>query len=259
MTVATKAPSAYQVPAVDKALDVMEHLADRPDGASMSEIGATLGRSLGELYRIVVVLERRGFVTKDPSTDRYHLSLRVFELAHRHPPVARLVRRAQPVLDDLAAETLQSCHLAVAEGARLLILAAAESPLPMHYSVKVGAAFPVMETSSGCVIVAHARAERREAVIAALPNAERAEAAARCAAVAAAGHEIIESRVVRGVTNLSVPVRNHAGAVIAALTVPYLEQAGARASREDVLSLLQAAADRLSRSLGHIDTKDDHE
>lgn len=250
MTAAAKSAGPYQVPAIDKALDVVEYLAARPDGAAMSEIGLALGRSLGELYRIVVALERREFVTKDPSTDRYHLSLRLFELAHRHPPVARLLRLAQPVLDDLAAATLQSCHLAVAEGPRLFILATAESPLPMHYSVKVGATFPVMETSSGCVILAHARAERREAVIDALPEPERTEAAERCAAAAAAGYEIIESRVVRGVTNLSVPVRDHARAVIAALTVPYLEQRGAQASRADVLNALTTAAERLSRSLG---------
>lgn len=259
MTAVTEpiAPATYQVPALDKALDVIELLAERPDGASMSEIGQTLGRSLGELYRIVVALERREFVTKDPSNDRYHLSLRVFELAHRHPPVARLLRLAQPVLDDLAAATLQSCHLAVAEGARLLVLAAAECPLPMHYTVKVGATFPIMETSSGCVLIAHARPERREAVLGALPPAERREAAERCDAALAAGYEIIESRVVRGVTNLSVPVRNHAGAVIAALTVPYLEQRGAKATRELVLAALRQAADRLSRSLGRKEREDE--
>ena len=243
--------AAYQVPAVEKALDILEHLAERPDGAGMTELAQALGRSMGEIYRTVIALERREFLVKDPATDRYHLSLRLFELAHRHPPVARLVRLAQPILDDLAAVTLQSCHLAVADGHRLLILATAESPLPMHYSVKVGAAFPLMETSSGAVIVAGARPERREAVLAALPPAERAEAEARCAAAARAGHEVIESRVVRGVTNLSAPVRDHAGIVIAALTIPYLEQSRAEASRAAALARLVGAAARLSASLGY--------
>src|SRR3546814_4669283 len=82
-------------------------------GMSMTEMVTALGRSMGELYRVVVYLERRGYLTRDADSDRYALSLRLFEMSHRHPPTDRLVKRAIPILEALAAETEQSCHLAV--------------------------------------------------------------------------------------------------------------------------------------------------
>lgn len=256
--------SDYQVPALDKALDVLEALADLPEGAAMTELTRMLGRSMGEIYRTVIALERRGFVAKDDATDRYYLSLRLFELAHRHPPVSRLVRIAQPVLEELALTTKQSCHLGVAEGDRLLILAGEMSPLPMSYAVKVGATFPLLETSSGAVILAFAAPEQIAQRLAGLEPGFARKVEARLEAVRASGREVIESQVVHGVTNLSLPVRDHRGRVVAALTIPYLEQLTANVGRDEATARVADAADTLSRALGYrsetvSDLKDQHQ
>lgn len=252
-----KPVGTYQVPAVDKALDVLELLASRPDGAAMTDLANALGRSMGEIYRTVITLERRAFLYKHPVSERYHLSLKLFELAHRHPPMARLLHMAQPLLEDLALATLQSCHLAVAERHELLIVAAANSPLPMHYSVKVGAKFPLLETSSGVVITAFQNEGRIEATLGALPTDEHAGLQRRFADARRLGHEAWESRVVRGVTNLTVPVSDHSGRVIAAMTVPYLEQTRASQTRESTLLALRDAGRALSRGLGAQDAHTD--
>lgn len=249
---ATAEPAkSYQVPALDKALDVLEALADLPEGAAMTELTRMLGRSMGEIYRTVIALERRGFVAKDEATDRYYLSLRLFELAHRHPPVSRLVRLAQPILDGLALSTKQSCHLGVAEGDRLLILASAMSPLPMSYAVKVGATFPLLETSSGVVILAFMPPDWRAARLAGLDPDEVPDIEARAEAVRGCGQEVYQSRVVIGVTNLTVPVRDHRGSVIAALTIPYLKQLKAEMTSEEAIARAAEAAETLSRGLGY--------
>ena len=247
----TVASKSYQVPALDKALDVLETLADLPEGAAMTELTRILGRSMGEIYRTVIALERRGFVAKDEATDRYYLSLRLFELAHRHPPVSRLVRTAQPILDALALSTKQSCHLGVAEGDRLLILASAISPLPMSYAVKVGATFPLLETSSGVVILAFMPPDWRAPRLAGLDPAEVPDIETRAEAVRACGQEVFESQVVRGVTNLTVPVRDHRGGVIAALTIPYLKQLKAEMEPDEAIACVAEAAATLSRALGY--------
>ncbi|MEM8854685.1 MAG: IclR family transcriptional regulator [Pseudomonadota bacterium] len=250
-----KPQGTYQVPAVDKALDVLELLASRPDGAAMTDLANALGRSMGEIYRTVITLERRAFLYKHPVSERYHLSLKLFELAHRHPPMARLLNMAQPLLEDLALATLQSCHLAVAERDELLIVAAANSPLPMHYSVKVGAKFPLLETSSGVVITAFQSKARMEATLAVIEKGEHAGLRRRFADALRLGHEAWESRVVTGVTNLTVPVSDHSGRVIAAITVPYLEQTRASQTRESTLLALKETGRALSRGLGAQDTQ----
>ena len=51
----------------------------------------------------------------------------------------------------LAPSTQQSCHLVVLSGREALIVLQIDSPLPMRYSVMLGAKFPFEETSSGGV------------------------------------------------------------------------------------------------------------
>jgi DNA-binding IclR family transcriptional regulator len=47
-----------------------------------------------------------------------------------------------------------------------------------------------------------------------------------------------------------MPVRDHTGAVIAALTVPFLPQKAARFDRETVFERAKAAAETVSAALG---------
>ena len=105
----------YRAPAAEKALDILELMADQSDGLTQTEIANGLGRSIHEIYRILLLLEKRGYIIRTQS-DRFRLSLRLFELAHRHPPVNRLVECALPVMRELAANADQSCHLVVREG-----------------------------------------------------------------------------------------------------------------------------------------------
>ncbi len=50
---------SYAAPALDKAFLIIELLASHPQGMLVSEMATALGRSLGELFRIVVVMKRR--------------------------------------------------------------------------------------------------------------------------------------------------------------------------------------------------------
>ena len=86
------------------------------------------------------VLVRRGYLARAPDST-YVLTLRLFELAQRHPPVDRLLDAAMPHMQELARQTGQSNHLCVHHDARLVVLARAEPPEPMSCLVRQGAHF----------------------------------------------------------------------------------------------------------------------
>ncbi len=250
---AEAARPAYKVPAADKALDILEFMADRPDGVTQTEISAGVGRSIHEIYRIIQLLEKRGYLVRAAKSDRYRLSLKLFELAHKHPPVNRLVDVALPVMRRLAAGSDQSCHLVVLRDLQVLIVLQVDSPLPMRYSVALGAQFPILETSSGAVLLASLPARERAELIdrlAADGGTGSEDLAERLAGIDAAGFEMRPSLAVDGCINISLPVRDHTGLTVAALTVPYLPQTHARFDRQTVLKAAQAAALEISRGLG---------
>lgn len=244
----------YRAPAAEKALDILEFMAAQGEALTQTEIANGLDRSIHEIYRILLLLEKRGFILRTRG-DRFRLSLKLFELAHMHPPVNRLVECALPVMRELAANADQSCHLVVREGQNVLVVLQIDSPLPMRYSVALGSHFPIMETSSGAVLLAHQSPADRDAIVERIVAAgegqgSRAEIEVRLAEALDRGFEMRSSLAVDGCINISMPVRDHTGAVIAALTVPFLPQKAARFDRETVFERTMAAANKVSAAVG---------
>lgn len=242
--------AAYAVPALTKAMEVLELLADEPAGLTATDIATTLDRSMGEIYRIIVALQRLELLVRDERNERYALSLKLFEMSHRHPPTARLIHSALPVLGELAKQSEQSAHLGALDGDNLVVLAQVDSPLAMRYSVRVGAVFPVLETSAGVCIVAHSDARVQEHHLSALSGEQRRDMERRFKDAVRFGYERSSSAWVTGIINLSRPVFNHAGVPQGGVTVPYLQHTRSTVDADRALDMMIAAADELSQSMG---------
>ena len=145
----------YHVPALEKALDVLEALAASSVPQSLADLARTLKRTSSELFRMLTVLERRSYVLKDPVTGSYSLSLKLYELGHTHSPVERMVGVASRPMRELADDVRESCHLSVLSRGSLMILMQVESPEKLRLSIEVGARFPALHTSSGRLLLAY--------------------------------------------------------------------------------------------------------
>ncbi len=146
--------AAYRVPSVDKALDVLECLAVAGTSMTQAQVSRALRRSPSEIYRVLATLERRGFVSRDPGSGGYELTLRLFELAHLHSPFQPLVRFSEMPMRELARKTGESCHLSVVYGGRLLVLHQEDAPARVRISVELGSTIPLSQACSGRVLLA---------------------------------------------------------------------------------------------------------
>ena len=54
----------YRAPALEKGLDILELLARATAPMTISQIASALGRSVSELFRMVIALEHRGYITQ---------------------------------------------------------------------------------------------------------------------------------------------------------------------------------------------------
>jgi DNA-binding IclR family transcriptional regulator len=241
------AASRYAAPALEKGLDILEALADVPGGLSQQQLAERLGRSVGEIFRMLEVLVRRLYVTRDAATGRYALSLKLFDLAHRHPPTRRLMEAALPQMRRLAEATGQSVHLSVRSGAQLLVLAQAEGFADMGFSVKAGSAYPFRaDRTSARVLAAFAAPEEQAALVAMLGRGHR-PAPAR---IRAAGVLLTPSDTIAGVTDVCAPVRDASGSAVAALNLTWLARRGERQGARGAVGAVRAAADAASAALG---------
>ena len=250
----------YRAPALSKGLDILEHLASEAEGKSQAEIAKTLGRTTSEIFRMLMVLRKRGYVHLNEEDDRYSLTTKLFEIAHRHPPVRRLTSIAGEAMQKLANRINQSMHMAILHSGKVLVIAQVDCSDNNITAVRLGAQIPLYDTSSGRVLAAWMGDEALAALLAeAGPGAEDRQATfvRDLPAVRSAGYAQNESFTIAGVINISAPVRDMTGRVVAAITIPFVRRLSGTNSvsidgaREGLLAMAAAISQRLGAGAMH--------
>lgn len=245
--------ASYATPALDKGLDVIELLAREPHGLTKSEIARNLKRTVSEIFRMLLCLERRGYIAI-LDRERYSLTLKMFRLVHEHPPTERLITEALVFMQHFAHDSRQSCHLAVVENARVVILAQMNAPTHAGFYVRQGSVIDIMESASGYVILAHRSAADRVRILAEWTHQTGkqlpADLNAHLARIRKTGYERRRSYQVKGVVNLSLPILDTRGDALAALTVPYIQHAVGAVPIAAVTKLLSRTCAEISRAVG---------
>jgi DNA-binding IclR family transcriptional regulator len=243
----------YATPALEKGLDILELLSKERDGLTKSEVARELGRTVSEIFRMLYCLEQRGYISLTES-DRYVLSLRLFQLVQEHPPTERILAEALPRMQALAGRIQQSVHLGVLDGPRVVILAQANAPGSVGFYVKQGASVDLLQAASGQAILAHLPQDAIERVLQEWEVQNRQKTPAdfyrTLEQIRRKGYEQSPSYQVKGITNISHPVLDNQLRAIAAITVPYIQRMDASPSLDMVKKELAQTAKELSAAMG---------
>ena len=248
------ATDRYRAPALDKGLDILELLSEQKEGLTRTEITKELGRNASEIYRMLERLVARRYVMRSSGGDRYTLSLKLFALAHRHPPMNRLIAEALPLMQRFADAAEQSCHLSVYDRGNQLVIAQVDGPGTWGVSVRLGSRVGLADTASGRVMLSFQGSEQRADMLAEhrkvkgeAPMNEQ-ELALACLSIRQSGYVRQDSRQAYGVTDLSAPILGPSGHAIAVLTCPYMRRIDTHTapSVDAVVDGLRDTAGRLS-------------
>ena len=254
-TVAETEARLYAAPALEKGLDILEALCRSERPLTQKEIAQILGRSVGEIYRMIACLVGRNYVTL-ADENSYAITTKLFELAHVNPPTHRLLFEATPIMQRLAGELDQSCHLTIYGQGKQVVLCKVDTPSGMGFAVRAGAELDVLISASGRVLLAFQDDETRklriEESLQRRPEQANPQIGTLLDSIRAAGYESIPSVQVRGLFAVSFPILDTQGRAIAALTVPYAERIDQvqRKSIPEVTDALRRAARTLSARSG---------
>ena len=146
----------YGIAVLDRALDVLEALAEAPAGAPLgvSEIARRAGTTKSAAFRILMNLERRGYIGKDPLTARYSLGTRLAYLGERSLGAIDLRAAARPALEELHRRFGETVNLGVREGAEVVYVDMIESSHGLRMSASVGSRDHLHSTALGKAILA---------------------------------------------------------------------------------------------------------
>jgi DNA-binding IclR family transcriptional regulator len=244
----------YSAPALEKGLDIVELLCVSETPLSQKDIAKQLGRSVGEIYRMLACLVSRNYAAL--IDDNYYITTKLFELAHANPPTHRLIVEAAPIMQKLASQLDQACHLTIYGRGRQMVVAKVDVPSGMGFSVRVGSELELLISVSGRVLLAfqdeETQAFRIGEALQRRPDHADPQLTNVLQFIRERGFESAPSVQVRGLYAVSFPILDSQGHAIAALTVPYAERIDQSQPKSiaEVQDALGAAAKTLSGRLG---------
>ena len=126
------------VPAVSRALDLIEFLADRGQAFGINELARELEIPVNSVFRILKCLESRGYVETDSPGGGYQLSTRFFSLGMRLQSRFDLRRRARPHLEMLCRQTGETTQIYFLDGDTTIVLDCVTPDVPLYLQVVPG-------------------------------------------------------------------------------------------------------------------------
>jgi len=240
----------YKAPALEKGLDILELLARNAEPLTSSQIATSLGRSVSELFRMILALEYRGYITQ--VNDGYALTNKLFTLGIAQGSIKNLLEVALPAMKDLSGNLGQSCHLVVPSGDQIVVIARQESPMDLGFSVRVGYRRRLVDTNSGALFYGNAPAAEQARwlplIIASASQQEIEHFHTRVSTGLAQGYIKQPSDFVDGVMDFCMPVVTRQGTV-AALVVPFIHIKSQVIPEEKILESLRQATTKIAHDL----------
>src|SRR5919112_6188571 len=156
--------SVAVVQSVDRALSVLEILAAQGE-AGVTEVAAELGVHKSTAFRLVAVLESRGFVEQLVDRGKYRLGFGVVRLAGAASAQLDIAQEGRRICQVLAADLEETVNIAILDGDRAVNVSQARGPGALSTHNWVGQGTPLHATSSGKVLLAHASDTVRKDVL----------------------------------------------------------------------------------------------
>lgn len=249
-------PDADKSPVL-KALRLLSHVAQCYEPVMLADLSRAVRLPKPTSYRLASMLERAGYMRKDPITLRYSIGPKFEDiaLAGLRNGGASVGRRF--LMDALARRVGARVNFVVMRGGALLTVAWVESTSAIRVDISLDLQIPIQCTASGKLLLAYAKDEVRERFLRTAPfraNTPHSITTARdlkqeFARIRSRKYSEDREELIQGVNCLAVPVRDGADEVVAGLAlmapVAVLPLAQARA----FLPELRACADAIAADM----------
>jgi IclR family transcriptional regulator, KDG regulon repressor len=139
---------------VERALTILEAIAERDNGMSNAEISRRLEIPKSSASYILRALERRGYLRRDGETSKYRLGLKALNLSRGALDGLDIRRVALPEMRRLMERSHLTSHLAVLDHGEAVYVEKVDAPGFVKMNTWVGRHMPIHCTSVGKALVA---------------------------------------------------------------------------------------------------------
>jgi IclR family transcriptional regulator, acetate operon repressor len=153
------------VQSVDRALSILETLAEDDEGYRLSDLAVRTGLSTSTAHRLLATLEKRRFVQFDRTESKWHIGAHSFSVGATFARRRNFAAQAMPYLRKLRDQTRETANLAVVDDESIIVLIRAESREIMRSLTKVGGRVAMVASGVGKAVLATYADEDVNAII----------------------------------------------------------------------------------------------
>jgi IclR family acetate operon transcriptional repressor len=137
------------VQSVDRALLIIETLAEDDEGYRLTDLAVRTGLSPSTVHRLLTTLEKRRFVQFDRDESMWHIGAQSFAVGSTFVRRRNFVTQALPYLRKLRDQTRETANLAAVDDGTMVVLTRVESREIMRSVTKVGGRVPMVASGLG--------------------------------------------------------------------------------------------------------------
>jgi DNA-binding IclR family transcriptional regulator len=245
--------------AVERALAMLEAVAQEPDGLSNAEISRKLQIPKSSASYILRTMEKQAYLKRDAETGKYRVGLKILSLSRGALSGIDVREVALPIMRHLMEKTNLTCHLAILDGPEAVYIEKVEPQGFIRMDTWVGRRMRVHATSVGKALVAHIPQERLEKILADRGMEKRTPKTITTVPrllkdlekVRAQGYAVDDEENNMGARCLGAPVFNQSGAIEASIGLSGTTNQVNAQTMPRILEALKDAARHVSMQLGY--------
>lgn len=252
-------PKQSHVQSVSRALTIIELLAQENREMALTEIANRLGWPKSTTYGLLVTLRDYSYVDQSPTTGRYYLGVRLFELGNLLARSWNIRIIAFPIMQQLNALWGETIQLATEDNGEVLYLEKLESNHLIRIVSEVGARLPMHCTGLGKAMLAYKSPSEIKWILS--QHGMQAMTSRTITDMARMDRELEKVRqqgyaedigeVMDSLRCIAVPIRNKDGAVKYSISISGLDNSMRLERLDKMISTLQKAAEDISYAVGY--------
>ncbi|MGY3949011.1 DNA-binding transcriptional regulator KdgR [Aeromonas allosaccharophila] len=252
--------SPDSVSSVLKVFGILQALSEQKD-IGVTELSQRIMMSKSTVYRFLQTMKTLGYVNQEGETDKYTLSLKLFELGGRALEHQDLIQIADVQMHRLGKLTKETLHLGALDENSVVYLHKIDSEYNLRMYSRIGRRCPLYSTALGKVMMAWLPEEEVRSMLAGVTFERFTEHTlanvdallAELAQVRGQGYAEDNEENENGLRCFGVPIYNRMGRIITGLSLSLPIVRFEESKRAELISLLHEAAARISAELGYHD------
>jgi len=248
------------VSSVLKVFGILQALGEERE-IGITELSQRVMMSKSTVYRFLQTMKSLGYVAQEGESEKYSLTLKLFELGAKALQHVDLIRSADIQMRELSRLTRETIHLGALDEDGIVYIHKIDSMYNLRMHSRIGRRNPLHSTAIGKVLMAWGDRSEVDALLTemeftrstdnTLLSADALRAALEIVRQQGYGEDIEEQE--QGLRCIAVPVFDRFGMVTAGLSISFPTIRFSPESKSEYVRMLHTAARNISKQLGYHD------